>query len=377
MAGTAKDSRASEAAVVDAAPQTMEAPDNVEEKPTATDCSTAGTSCTSMNPAATPAVTEDMSTVVDSLALESSEVPEGIEKEVSRISAAVARATRALQEMQAKVRECDAECKASETAADYLGSAIEKTQKAFDDLAAVAKSLKDRTVEIPIKAFSRSLDAANSALEQMTEVASKYDEKFRVTGKVRAAVSVPHEKCKTALAEVSSLATSASTAANVQLHDMSEGIFSQATALANSSASLVFRAAAALDDRFDVEGKALSAGNAALDKVQELDMRYHVKENISPLASKGLEKARGLDSKATGGRVTPMLLSAVEAGLVLASLGISFAQNGYETAKRQRQSEEDGPTQVEAAITEQCDDDSVDAAGNGDNTAKEPTFQTK
>jgi hypothetical protein len=372
MANAKDECRVTDAAVVDSAPQTLEAPADVEEAPAAA-VSSAPHSFT--NAVATPAAANAVATVVHSPALESSETLEVNDKEVSQISAAIDRATRAFEEMQAKVREYDTQCKASETAAAYLGSSMQTTHKAFDDLAAAAKSLKDRTVEIPAKVLRQSLKAANQALEQMTELANKYDEKFQVASRVRKAVSVPQERCKTALAEASSLAASASTAATAQLQDVSQGILSQAAALANSSASFVFCTAAALDNRFNIEGKALSAGNAVLGKAQQLDERYRLKENVCPLACKSLERARVLDSKATGGRMTPMLLSAVDTGALLAMLGISYAQNGYETAKNQRQAKEANSAKTDAAETEHCRGVGSTSPSNCDDAHKESAVE--
>jgi len=81
---------------------------------------------------------------------------------------------------------------------------------------------------------------------------------------------------------LSSLAASVSAAGNAQQQGVNQGIRSRATALASSSADLLFSTAAALEDRFDIETKAVIAGIVVADKAQELDERYNVKENIGP-----------------------------------------------------------------------------------------------
>jgi len=238
MANSSEESRACEAHTMELEHQACKAAVDAEGALAVAESATAETSAHALG---IPEATQEASTVIESKVVESSETPEGTsDEEVSRVSAAIARATRALEEVRSKVYEYDAQCKASETAASYLGGPIQKAQKAFDDLAATTKSLKDRTVQIPTKAFSRALDAANSALEQMTDLASKYDEKFQVSSKVQTAVSIPQEKCRTALTEVSNLATSASTAAHAQLQDASHGISSRVAAIANSGAGLFF-----------------------------------------------------------------------------------------------------------------------------------------
>jgi len=178
---------------------------------------------------------------------------------VSWISAAIARGRSVLEVVRAKVGEYDKQYKASETAAAYLGGPFQRARAAFDNLAATASSLKDKTVEIPTKSLDRTLVAANAAIEQITELASKCDDKLGVASKVRTSVSLPQEKCRTALAEISKLATSLSAVANAKLQGVNHGICSRAASIASSSAGMVFSTAAALDDHFDIEDRAVSA----------------------------------------------------------------------------------------------------------------------
>jgi len=259
------------------------------------------------------------------------------EEQVSRIAAAIARAKSALEEVKLRVGDYDKQYKASETASAYFATPIEKAQTAFDELQATASKLKDKTVEIPTKALARTLAAANSALEQISETATKYDEKFQLSSTVQKAVSIPREKCTSALVEASNLAASVSASANATLQGVNHGITSRVQALALGGAGLIFSYAAALDGRFAVENKAVTAGTAALGKAQELDERYSVKERASVLATTGLEKAQGLDSRFAGGRVTPLVQQAWETGLALATDGLTFVQSGYESAKQERQ----------------------------------------
>jgi len=375
MTDSGAESKAQEAAVV----ETNEAAATVEKTLTASDSKDAAA-----DSVAAAAAAAETSTVVDSMTAEPSDSPAATDDEqVSRISAAIARGRLALEEVRAKVSEYDEQYKASETAAAYLGAPIQKAQSAFDDLAATATSLKDKTVEIPTKALSRALTAANVALEHMTEVANKYDEKFGVRSKVRTVVSVPQEKCMTALVEVSNLAASVSAAANAQLQGVNHGICSRAASIASSGAGLVFSTAAALDDRFDIESKAINAGTAVVGKAQQLDERYNVKESMGSLANKGLERARGLDSRVTGGRVTPVVLSAFESGLAMAAGGFSFVQSGYESAKQQRQAKEDDPKRAEGeeggnvTADNVASEESLKSCAATDTQVKESTSEAK
>jgi len=242
--------------------------------------------------------------------------------------------------VKAKATEYDAQYKASETASSYLLPPIQKAQAAIEEFAAKASSLKDKTAEIPTKAWSRTLAAANGALEQVTALSREYDEKFQLSSKVQKAVAIPREKCATALVEASALAASVSASANAQLQGVNHGLCSRAVALASSSASVLFSTAAALENRFDIESKAVTAGTKVAGKASEYDEQYSVKERLSVLATSAGEKAQGLDSKVTGGKVAPVVLSAFEKGLAMATDGLDYVKNGYQMAKEQRQGEE-------------------------------------
>lgn len=285
-------------------------------------------------------------------ALVSAASAETEEESVSRISAAVARAKSALEEVRQKVREYDTQYKASETASAYLGGPITRAQAAFDELASTASMLKDKSVEIPTKALTRTLAAANGALEQITELANKYDEKIGLSDKVQKAVSIPREKAAEALIEVSKLAATVSAAANAQLQGVNHGIVSRARSLSLTGAGWLFSTAAALDGRWKIEDKVVTHGTKALGKASELDEKYNVKDRVGSLVEKGLEKGRGLDSSVTGGKVTPLVQSAWDKGFELATGSLAFVQTGYESAKQDRQGKEpkeDGT--ADAAVT--------------------------
>merc|ERR1711935_1286542 len=103
-------------------------------------------------------------------------------------------------------------------------------------------------------------------------------------------------------------------------------------------------------------GKAVTAGTAALGKAQEMDERYSVKERASVLASTGLEKAQGFDSRFAGGRVIPLVQKAWESGLAMATDGFTFVQSGYEMAKQERQgSVEDAAPKEEEDTNRGCE----------------------
>lgn len=273
------------------------------------------------------------------------------EEQVSRISAAVARAKVALEEVKAKVLEYDSQYKASETASGYLLPPIQKAQAAFDELTATASSLKDKTVEFPTKALSRTLSAANGALEQIADLSRQYDEKFQLSATVQKAVSVPREKCQQALVEVSNRAASVSASANAQLQGVNHGICSRVVGLAATGAGVLFSTAAALENRYDIETKAVGAGTKVLGKASEYDEKYSVRERVGSLTTATLGKAQGLDSRVTGGKLTPVVLSAYEKGLAMATDGLEYVKTGYQAAKEERQG--DAPaakTEVEAEV---------------------------
>jgi hypothetical protein len=143
-----------------------------------------------------------------------------------------------------------------------------------------------------------------------------------------------------ALAEASNIAASVSVAANGQVESVNHGPRSRATAVVTSSASLIFSTAAAIDDRFALGDKAINAGTDVVSRAKKLDEQYNVNENVRSFASKWLERARGLDSRITGGKMEPRVSSVSEKALEVATGGLTYIQVGYETAKQQRQGNE-------------------------------------
>jgi hypothetical protein len=258
------------------------------------------------------------------------------EEEGKGIPIAIEKARSALEDLKTKLIEYDEQFKASESASVYLKSAIEQAQSAFDKLSTQAAVLKDKTAEVPTKALSSAFATANVALEQVSALATKYDERFQLSTRVAAAVEVPRHRAVTALSEASDLTCSLATAAAAQLQGVNQGIRQRALSIASSQASFIFNQAAALNERFDIESKAISAGTVVADKASALDERYNVKDNVTSLAAKGIEKAQGLDSRVTGGKLTPAVQSAFEQGLQLATGGLALVQAGYGSAKQQR-----------------------------------------
>jgi len=317
-----------------------------------------------------PEMTNSTATAADLAVEEASETPE---VQASRISAAIARARGALDEIKAKVQDYDQQYKASETASAHLGGVIAKAQAAFDDLATTASTLKDKTVEIPTKALSRTLAAANSSLEKIGEVAASYDEKFKLSSTVHKAVSIPREMCSSALSEVSNRAASLSATAHAQLQGVNDGIraraVSSAVSIVSGGLGMIFSTAAALEGRYAIEEKATDAGTKAKDKALEIDEKYSVKEKAGALATGVLTRAEALDSRVTGGKLTGVALTAYEKGFSMATDGIAYVQGGYEAAKVQRASLSNA-TDAKELIAEAAAANAVDEAKEVDEPVK-------
>jgi phage shock protein A len=265
----------------------------------------------------------------------SSEVPaqQTHEEEVTRLSAAIATAKAAVDEVQKKLKEYDESHKVTETASAFLMAPINTARASLEILGNTAALIKDKSVEIPTKALSSALANVHAALAQITELAKTYDQKFALSSTVVACVTVPRDKAASALADASHYTASVAAAANAHLQGVNDGIRQRAISLASSSASLVFNAAAGLDHRFGIESRAVAMGTSVANTLQPIDARLHIVENASLVATKGLATAGSIDSVVTGGRVTPIVTSAYEAGLALATSGLSFVTTGYETAK--------------------------------------------
>jgi len=130
--------------------------------------------------------------------------------------------------------------------------------------------------QVPTKAFSKAFATANSGLEQLTELANKYDEEHKLkekvvpsqllaslaaaaqprhcphalssTAKVLATIEGPREKAMAALAEASAHASSVSAAATAALQGVRDGIHARSSGIAANSASFIFSTVCALGD---------------------------------------------------------------------------------------------------------------------------------
>jgi len=233
--------------------------------------------------------------------------------------------------------------------------------------------LKDKTVEIPTKALSRTLAAANSSLEKIGEVAASYDEKFKLSSTVHKAVSIPREMCSSALSEVSNRAASLSATAHAQLQGVNDGIraraVSSAVSIVSGGLGMIFSTAAALEGRYAIEEKATDAGTKAKDKALEIDEKYSVKEKAGALATGVLTRAEALDSRVTGGKLTGVALTAYEKGFSMATDGLAYVQGGYEAAKVQRASLSNA-TDAKEVIAEAAAANAVDEAKEADEPVK-------
>jgi len=195
-----------------------------------------------------------------------------------------------------------------------------------------------KTVAIPTQALSATIAAAHSSIERISELAARFDERFRLSSSVHKAVSIPREKCSAALSEVSQCAAALSAAANAQLQSVQQGICSRAVAIANVGANMLFSTAAALDGRFAIEATAISTGAKVVDRASRFDEKYNVKDKVSALATGVILRAGNFDEKVTGGRLTTVVVTAYERSCAVTNDGVAYVQTAYGSAKQQRQS---------------------------------------
>jgi len=185
-----------------------------------------------------------------------SDAPEIEAETVGRMSVALAAAKGALEEIKKKVIAYDDTYGASDKAQKALAVAVDTAQAAIDDIQQKASTLKDKSVEVPTKAFSKAFATANSGLEQLTELANKYDEEHKLKEKVLATIEGPREKAMAALAEASAHASSVSAAATAALQGVRDGIHARSSGIAANSASFIFSTAAKVDDKYHIADKA-------------------------------------------------------------------------------------------------------------------------
>lgn len=257
---------------------------------------------------------------------------------------AIARAKGALDDLQKKVADYDWQFKVSETASAFLNETIQQAYAALDSLDELSKKatvLKDKAAEVPTEVLLTTLAAASIALAACVSalalaLGAHYDEQYKLSSTVAGVVEGPQQRCLTALADVSDLAASVAAGANAQLHSVHNDCQSRAACVTRSSAKCICSTAATLNERFNIEGMAISAGTTVVGKTRTIDEHYNVKEILTSLAAKKCERAQEFDLRVTGGKVTPAVLCAFEKGLLLASNGLTYMRAEYELAKHQQ-----------------------------------------
>lgn len=233
------------------------------------------------------------------------------------MSTAIATAKSSLEEAQKKIAEYDAQSKVPETASAFLKTAVQKAHDTLNDLGATADVLKEKSAEVSTEVretLLAKMNAASAALEQVTTLAAKYAEEHQLSSTVVGAAEGPLRQSATALAEAAADARARAT--------------SQVGAITSSGLNFLLSSAVALDDSLGIENKAINgagsvalAGSAALARAKTL-----------------LEEAHGLDSKVTGGKLTPVvssLLDKADKGYSTAATGLANLHDEYQSAKRQ------------------------------------------
>jgi len=254
--------------------------------------------------------------------------------EAGRIQAAVSRVKESIGELQKKLAEFDAaetSQQVKESASSYLDPAVEKAKASLEEIVSKVKIITDTAQDIPVRALSNAYASLGQALEQVKNLAKSYDEKYQVQAKVLVYVTPAQEKCMEALAQISEITADASAQANAQLQGVNDGIRNKVTQLTLDTTSFLVATAAGLDAKYNIGGRTVEAAKGinekykVEDKAKELDEKYHLQQK----AQQALEKGQELDSRFTGGRVSPLVQLAYEKGLDM----VEYLTNDFQTKK--------------------------------------------
>lgn len=235
----------------------------------------------------------------------------------------------ALEDIKKVLVDYDARNQATEKASEHLGGAMARVNSALGDLSQAVTSFKDGASEVPVKALSTTIARVSGAFAHLLETAHKYDEQFQLSTKVASVISGPKDRAITAITYVAGHSAAAAAAANAQLQGVSDGLRARLTNVALSGIDLALPAAVKVDDRLHVAEKANAVGNVIAQRAKDLDDRF----GLSGYVEAAVERAENLDQRVTGGRVTPAILSAYQAGL----RAVGYVQGRYEDLKQKNE----------------------------------------
>ena len=132
-----------------------------------------------------------------------------------------------VEELRDNLRDFDAKQQASsvaETASAYFVGSIDKAQTALADLSTTTRQWAERKTEVPVGALTGAFARVSQALNDVTDQARRYDEKYQLSSTVSAAIADPQQQASVALAAAASCAVNAANAATAQLQGVSDGL---------------------------------------------------------------------------------------------------------------------------------------------------------
>jgi len=241
-------------------------------------------------------------------------------------------ATRALEDVRKRVKEYDEKYigvgSKAEKASVYLAGTFEKIGDSIGDLGRVVDSLKQGpNLEFPIRAMARAVAAVHGAYTQLVEKAHQYDETFKLSESIFTAVTYPKEQAISALTSVATYAANVAELLNAQLHGISDALRVQLVTVASSQLERALPTAVKADEMFHLSENASHGAALVLSTAKDLNSKF----GFSSYWGMATNQAQFLDSKITGGRITPTISTAYSTGWNM----ITSVQAKYEEKKKE------------------------------------------
>jgi|UniRef100_A0A7S4GAS6 hypothetical protein len=257
-----------------------------------------------------------------------------------------------IEDVRGTLKDFDAKQQASsamESASTYLAATIDRAQEALGDLSRTTQTWKENATEVPVRALSGAFARVNEALTELRDLAKTYDEKYKLSSTVSAAIADPQHQASVALAAAASCAANASAAATAQLQGVSDGLKVRIMNAAELGLQKALPAAVAADERLSLTAKVTVAHDVVTQRVKEFNETYAVADRLKEVderfsltqyCTSALGAAQGLDQRVTGGKLEPAVLSAYDMGLQMV---------GYVIAKYEEAKKKEDETKVDTA----------------------------
>lgn len=207
-----------------------------------------------------------------------------------------------------------------------LNNSVSEAKQAVNKLVEKVLVLKDEAAEVPMRALSQAIVAANNAIERVKFAAKQYDDKHKVSERIMERIRPTIDSVSASIAELSEHTSEAASSANARLQGVNHGIRGRIASTASGALSYVVGTLAGLDMKYHIT-------ETAKEHIEQIDKRLGIQDAAKSLdqkydiAQRAKDRTLQLDELSKG-----RLTASYEQGRKMATEGIEYLQEEYDKA---------------------------------------------